>query len=222
MFELESMTKVKVLDVRVLSQKDRGADDPPGGQLLLQVTLPSSSLAMFDGSLPIALYRNAKTTSDGQVRLDGMEGDELTSIGSHVKRLGWVYEQTGCNVEIDHGTGGKSNISLTDCKVHRVSISPKEGGSVNIQFTLDAPALPPAVWAKLPSMKATEIQMTMHGPEVAEDIQADIEDQKPKRSSGKVKKGPWPFGEKGDKNAPNVPEKTPEQALAESMGGNAS
>lgn len=215
MFELESMTKVKVLDVRVLSSKDRKIDDPPGGQLLLQATLPSSSLSMFDGALTQMLYRKAKASDQPQGQLEGMERDELTPIGDHIKRLKWQYEQTGCVIEIDYGTGGKSNLPLTDCKVHRLSISPREGGSVVYQFTVDAPALAPSSWSKLPGLKGTEIEMTMFGPEIADDGQADIEeDDVPKRGTGKVRKGPW-----GSDSAANA--KTPEQALAESLGGEA-
>lgn len=59
MFVLETPTKVRVLDVRVLSQKDRKPDEQPGAQLLLQATLGIGVLAMFDGFLPGMLYRKA-------------------------------------------------------------------------------------------------------------------------------------------------------------------
>ena len=175
MFELESMTKVRVLDVRVLAAKDRKPDDPPGGQLLVKSTLGAGALSMFDGGLRSWLFRKSKTTNAGQEKLDGMEGDELTSIGDHIKRFRWDYEQTGCTIEIDHGTGGKSNLVLSDCKVHRVLLSPRQGGAIEAQWTIDAPGLSTATWAKLPGMKATEILMTMAGPQ-ADETQGEIED----------------------------------------------
>jgi hypothetical protein len=157
-----------VLDVRVLAQKDRKPDDPPGAQLLLQATLPADALAMFDGALQGVLFRKAGSASK-QPPLDGVDaGLELTGIGDHVKRLKWAYEQTGCSVEIDYGTAGKRNITLADCRVHRTSFEPRQGGSALVQWTLDAPGLGDATWARLPAMKATDIQMTLHGPEVAE------------------------------------------------------
>lgn len=186
MFELSTLTKCKVLDVRVLAAKDRGPDDPPGAQLLLQAMLSAGVLAMFDGFLPGMLFRKAKTTGAGQEKLDGMESDELTSIGDHVKRLKWAYEQTACELEIDHGTGGKSNLVLSDCKVHRVSLSPRQGGSVEVQWTVDALGLSPTTWAKLPGMKATEIEITMLGPKT-DDTQGEIVDElAPKRGRGKA------------------------------------
>jgi hypothetical protein len=188
MFELESMTKVRVLDVRVLAAKDRKPDDPPGGQMLLKAQLGAGSLTMFDGGLRSWLFRKSKSTATGQEKLEGMEGDELTSIGDHVKRFRWDYEQTGCTIEIDHGTGGKSNLVLADCKVHRILLSPRQGGAVEVQWTIDAPGLSPATWAKLPGMKATEIQMTMAGPK-ADDAQGEIVDElTPKRGRGRPPK----------------------------------
>lgn len=171
-FELESMTKVRVLDVRVLAAKDRKPDDPPGAQLLLQATLSADAATMFEGSLKGQLFRKAGVK---QGALEGMEGLELSPFGKHVKRIPWDYEQTGCSLEIDRGLGGKRNLTLADCKAHRVSISPREGGSVVVQWTVDAPGLSDTTWSKLPGLKATEIEMTMLAPEPADDPQSDIE-----------------------------------------------
>lgn len=102
-FELESLTKVRVLDVRTLSSKDRKPGDPVGSQLLLRATMASSALAMFDGLLPSMLYGTPKKKAQGD--LEGIDSAELTGIGDHVKRMPWEYEQTGCEVLIDFGMG---------------------------------------------------------------------------------------------------------------------
>jgi hypothetical protein len=182
-FEFETLQKCKVLDVRVLAAKDRGPDDPPGAQLLLQATLSADALTMLDGSLKSRLYSKAAAAKQGA--LDGMEGLELTTFAEHVKRFSWAYEQTGCTVVIDYGRGGESNITLNDAKVHRLSIAPRDGGSVVLQWTVDAPGLKAQTWAKLPNMKATEIELTLTAPEPADDQQQDIEDEKPARGRGK-------------------------------------
>lgn len=183
-FELETKTKVKVLDVRTLAAKDRKPDEPPGAQLLLQAVLPANALTMFDGGLAGTLYRKSNSTQQGA--LDGMEGQELTSIGEHVKRLPWQYEQTGCTIVIDRGLGGKrSNIELDDCKVHRVTFKPQQGGGVQTQWTVDIPGLSDDVRGKLTGLKSTEIEMTLALPEVVQD---DIEDDQPpaQRSRGRT------------------------------------
>lgn len=186
MFELESLTKVRVLDVRVLSQKDRKPDEQPGAQLLLQATLSAGVLAMFDGFLPGMLYR--KSSGKAQGELDGIDTAELSSVGEHVKRLPWVYEQTGCEITIDLGMGGKSNIVLSDVKVHRVSLRPEQKGVV-IQWTADAPGLNDTTRGKLTGLKSTDVQMLLAGPEV-DGAQTDIEDEdKPPATRSKAKGG---------------------------------
>lgn len=166
MFELESMTKVKVLDVRVLSKKDRKTEEPPGAQLLLQARMAADVLTAFDGSLKSHLYR--KPMDPKQREIDGADSLEPTALAEHVKRIRWEYEQTGCTIEIDYGLGGKRNLPLTDCRVHRVIIKPLPGGAVELQWTVDAPALSDEVRGKLTGYKSTEISMTIVGPDGGE------------------------------------------------------
>ena len=179
MLELETLTKVKVMDVRVLASKDRKPDDPPGAQLLLQATLSADALVMLDGSLKSLLYCKANAK---QGAFDGMEGMQLTNFAQHVKRMAWEYEQTGCTLTIDFGMGGSADIVLTDCKVHRVSLQAKEGGSVILQWTVDAPGLEDSTWAKLPGLKATETQVTLAVPDAEPDEPSLLDDDKPARS----------------------------------------
>lgn len=184
MFVLETLTKVRVLDVRVLSKKDRKPDEQPGAQLLLQATLGVGVLAMFDGFLPGILYR--KSTGKKQGELEGIDTAELTAVGEHVKRLPWVYEQTGCEITIDLGMGGKSNVTLSDVKVHRLSMRPEQKGVV-IQWTADAPGLNDTTRGKLTGLKSTDVQMLLTGPEV-DDSQGDIEEEAPKSPAKKARK----------------------------------
>lgn len=201
MFELDQLTRVRCLDVRVLSKKDRKPDEHPGAQLLLQATLSAGVLAMFDGYLPSMLYR--KSTAKKQGELEGLDTAELTSVGEHVKRIPWDYEQTGCEITIDFGLGGGSNLVLSDVKVHRVNLRPEQKGVV-IQWTADAPGLNDATRGRLTGLKSTDVQMLLAGPTV-EDEQADIEDEKPKGKGSKPAKGgaaptpeqAWPFPKNG-------------------------
>lgn len=185
MFELESMTTVRVLDVRVLSRKDRKPDEQPGAQLLLQATLGVSVLAMFDGFLPGMLYRKGQAKKQGE--LDGIETAELTAVGEHVKRMPWVYEQTGCTLTVDYGRGGDANLVLADAKVHRVSLRPEQKGVV-IQWTADVPALNDQTRGKLTGLKSTDVKLTMTGPEV-DDSQGEIDGTGRPPAHGSSKKG---------------------------------
>lgn len=205
-FELDTKTKVRVLDVRTLAAKDRKPDEPPGAQLLLQAILPAETLNMFEGSLSNWLYR--KAGGNKQTKLEGMEGLELTTLGEHVKRMPWVYEQTGCTVEIDRIGAPKHNIVLDDCKVHRVSFAPQQGGGVKTQWTVDAPGLSDAVRGKLTGLKSTEIEMQLALPEVAQEQipgTGAATDLKPVKA--------WPFP--GDGNGQNKPKKEAGEAFVD-------
>lgn len=198
-FELETLTKVRVLDVRVLSQKDRKPDEQPGAQLLLQATLGAGVLAMFDGYLPGVLYRKPEARKQGE--LDGLESVELTSLGEHVKRIPWVYEQTGCAIIIDLGMGGRSNIVLDDVKVHRVSMRPEQKGVV-LQWTADAPGLNDSTRGKLTGLKSTDVQMLLKGPEIADGGQEQIEGtEKPRKASAAASTGTPAAAGKASKDA---------------------
>lgn len=203
MFELTQMTTVRILDVRTLASKDRKPDEPPGAQLLVQSNMQIAELAMFDPALPAMLARKAPTEGKKQDALEGIEKLELTEIGQHVKRIPWVYDQTGCTVEFDRGLGGHSNLVLTDCTVHRVSFQPQEGVAAKVQWSIDAPALNDTVRGKLTGMKATELPMTQLGPQV--DGQADIEDAAPRLTPAQLR-------------AANTEGKTIEQKAAEVKG----
>jgi hypothetical protein len=165
-FDLETMTTVRILDVRTLASKDRKPDEPPGAQLLVQANMQISELAMFDPALPAMLSRKAPTEGKKQGALEGIEVLELTEIGAHMKRIPWIYDATGVTVEIDRGLGGASNLVLHDCTVHRVSFQPEKGVSAKVQWTIDAPGQSDTVRGKLTGMKATDMPITQVGPDV--------------------------------------------------------
>lgn len=189
-FELLTTTKAKCLDVRTLSRKNRGPDELPGAQLLLSADLPVETLALFDGFLPGMLYRKAGGGQQG--KLEGLEGVELTSIGEHVKRMPWAYEQTGCRITVQRAT---SAIVLEDCLVHRVRFEPQKNGGIRVQWTVDAPALSDAERGSLTGMKSTEIELTLTGPEV-DDSQQTIPGTEG-TDPDKAPKGGWPFPKSG-------------------------
>jgi hypothetical protein len=211
-FELRTVTRVKVLDVRTLSSKDRAPDEPPGAQLLLQADLPVEVLAQFDGLLPGMLYRKAGNGAQG--KLEGLEGVELTAIGEHVKRMPWAYEQTGCSVHVHRAT---TKQLLEECKVHRVNFAPQANGGIRVQWTVDAPSLSDSVRGKLTGLKSTEIELTQTAPEVDESqqqipgTQGTDPNEKPREPDRGKPGDPYPFprGKPGEAQG-HVPDTQPD------------
>lgn len=68
MFALETMTKAKLSEVAVLSQKNREPGDNPGVALAFSMVVPNGHLSMFDGALRGFLYTKSAASSDGEAK----------------------------------------------------------------------------------------------------------------------------------------------------------
>lgn len=181
MFELELPTTAKLLDVVVLSQKNRAPDENPGAKLKFEVKLANDALSTLDGSLKSMLFTKAGgPKKDPQATLEGVEPvsdlPNLTTIGQKVGVLRWDNEQTGYTLAIDLGLGGKrSNIESDDCKVSKIRITPNEGGSINVKLNVEAPNVSEVHFGRLAKLKSRDVQLVLLPPSV-DDRQADIGD----------------------------------------------
>ncbi len=199
-FELENLSKCKLIDVVVLSQKNRQPDENPGAKLSIELALGNDSLAYFDGALKSFLF--CKTGSSGkpaQGSLDGVPAvsdmPNLTGIGAKVGTLHWELELTGYELTIDLGLGGKrSNLEIEGCTVSNFRITPNEGGTVGVKCDVESPDVSEAAFGKLAKLKSREIQITLAAPEVA---QQDLEDEKPPAKAKGGKKDSDPSGQTG-------------------------
>jgi hypothetical protein len=174
-FEIETFTKTKLTEVGVLSQKNREPDQDPGVALSFTMELPNHSLTFFDGGLKSFLYTKSAASS-GLPKQEGIEGLEeisdmpnLTKAGMKLGRLHWNHEQTGFTLTIDHGLGNKSNLELLDCVVSGFRITPKEGGTVILDFQIESQDVPEKTFGKLATLKNREVQITLTAPEVKQD-----------------------------------------------------
>lgn len=174
MFALEQFTKAKITEVGVLSQKNREPDQNPGAALSFSLEQSNHSLSYFDGSLKSFLYtKSAATSSNKQAGLEGVEEvsdlPNLTAAGQKLGKLHWIHELTGYSLVIDHGMGGKSNLSIDDCVLSGFRITPKEGGTILLDFQLEAQDIQEKVFGKLATLKNREVKITLTEPEVKQD-----------------------------------------------------
>lgn len=209
MLELTTATKAKMLDVVVLSQKNRQPDENPGAKMSIELTLGNDMLAHFDGTLKSFLYTRApgaKPTAQGE--LDGVpevsDAPNLTPAGQKVGKLHWAQELTGYTLTILLGIQTKrSNLEIKDCALSHWRIQPKEGGTFVAKVDIESADVSEQAFGKLAKLKSREIQILLKAPEVT---QQDIEGQPP--GAGPARGADWPFP--GD----DKPPVTPESALA--------
>lgn len=186
MFSLPEFTKVKVLDITVLSQKDRAADANPGVRLNVQADLPNYVLAAFDPALRHALFTKSEaaggSAKDKRQTLPGVDEisdlPHLTSIARHVKKVSWVEKLTGYSGEIDYGMGGKSNLQLSDASLDNWRFQAKQGGTVATWWSIEMVDVPKLVLAELAMLKSREVPLKLLEPEVRQQQLDDGADQR--------------------------------------------
>lgn len=183
-FEIETLTKAHLEDVRVLSQKNRQPDENPGVQLPFSIELSNHILSTFDGALKSFLFTKNGTSEPTATKrkdnvtgaLDGVEVisdlPKLSGVGSAVKTLNWDAEVTGGELAIHFAT---TQLLIDDCKAHSFRIKPKEGGTVQVKFIVDAPNASEKVFAKLAKYKSREVEIAFVQHEPA---QRELDDDK--------------------------------------------
>lgn len=127
-------TKAKLIDVNPRSEKHGPHELVPAIDLRFRVEAGNQVLAMFDPELLDALYEEGT-----QLQLDGVDrvSDRPKLRLPHlVMPLRWESESLGNDLTVDYGIGGKSNISLCGCKVHKHVLEAKEGGTCPVEFTV--------------------------------------------------------------------------------------
>lgn len=171
MFEVEKMSKCRLADVVVLSQKNRLPDQNPGAKLSIQLAIGTADLAEFDGMLKTFLFAPSVAKSK-QATLDGVplaEQFELTSIGSKVGTLRWATELAGYRLEIELGLGlPSSNLVIEDCALDSFRMKPVEGGTVLLNFNCESPDVSAAQFGQLAGLKSREITIRLTSPEAAQ------------------------------------------------------
>lgn len=178
-FELESPTQAKLVDVIVLSDKDRAPETNPGVGLDFSMTVANDMLTMFDGGLRSALFcKTAASSAPAQGTLEGVQPvsdmPNLTGIGKAIGQFGWDLELTGYELTLDQGLGGpRSNLTLDDCKLTNWRFKCKEGGSVEVKFRVESPDVNEKTHGKLALLKTREFPILLKAPVVQ---QQDVEE----------------------------------------------
>lgn len=180
MFELLNPTNTKIVDVVVLSQKNRQPDDNPGAKISVEQQLANLELAHFDGGLRAMLYtKKPGAGAPAQKDLDGVDPisdtPHLTAIGSKLGWFHWALELTGYQVVVDHGTGGKSDLTLSDCTLSGFRFKCNEGGTIDCRYDIESNDVSEKAFGRLAKLKSTDVDVTVRPPAIAG--QSDIEDK---------------------------------------------
>ena len=220
MFELTHPTKAKLLDVVVLSQKNRMPDENPGAKLNFEVQLSADILDTFDPGLKRWLFmKGAGSESAKQAALDGIpeasDMPNLTNVGMKIGKFPWHQELSGYKLVIDHGMGGKkSDLEITDGLLSNWRFTPKEGGTVIARMSFESANVTEAQFGRLAKMKSRDIEAKFLKPEEAQQSLPGAAQTPTAAAKGKDD-GSWPFP-KGSKGADQAP---PQSTTTENVKG---
>lgn len=161
MFEIPVKQQVKLVKAST-PMENHGKDFVLAVVLTVEAAISSQSLRLFAPDLCDSLYREAEKNDDT---------DLITEpTGPTVRRFpkmsafDWEYEGSGYALVVDYGIGGESDIDLVDAKVNSFTITPLEGGTVNVKFNIVVH--PEALdVGRLCEMQKRNIDITLTGPE---------------------------------------------------------
>ena len=81
----------------------------------------------------------------------------------------WDWRGSGYSLEIDYGIGHGKGVMREGCEVGKFVIDPKEGGTVEIKFQVQAvTGLTEAIMGKLSLMIGSEVDITLLAPTTVE------------------------------------------------------
>lgn len=132
--EFHELTKAKLIDVNPRSEKRGATELVPAVDVRLQVDTTNAALAQLDPELCDWLYRQGS-----QVTLPGVDSvSELTQL--RFADLGfplhWGGESKGYSLLFDMGIGEQPDIQLHGAKLHKIALTAKEGGTVQLAFSV--------------------------------------------------------------------------------------
>lgn len=171
-FHLSQATKAKVLDVQVLSQKNRQPDENPGAKISLELQLTNHVLDSFDPNLRGFLFTKgpAASASAKNATLDGIpevsDMPNLSAAAMKIPFLRWNQELSGYSLVIDQGLGGKkSDLEVTDCLLSGFRFFMKEGGTVIAKCNAESANVDAKQWGILAKLKSRPVELRLLAPE---------------------------------------------------------
>jgi hypothetical protein len=166
MFQLDEPTTMVLTSVNTRAEM-HGDEKVPALDLGFRWETSNAVLGRFDPWLLTALYHRS-AAADAQGDIPGvekvMQNLRMAKLGAP---LHWQEELIGYFLEIEYGTGGKSNLRLDAVDVNKFKLTPKEGGTTIVEFRVQASTgITERIFGKLPLLLGHEVKITLLAPKV--------------------------------------------------------
>lgn len=164
-FALNEFTPVRIRSVNIRAEM-HGAEPVPAIDIGLTMKVSNNVLLDLDPPLKAMLYKAAGELDD-EPELDGVDPhSDMTELRSVelVMPVAIGREYTGMALEIDYGLGGKSNIKVGDCEANQFKVDALEGGTVEIDFRVQASGLEGPVLGQIGALVKHDVRVTLTAP----------------------------------------------------------
>lgn len=132
--EFHELTKARLIDVNPRSEKRGPVELVPAVDVRLQVDTTNAALSQLDPELCAWLYREStQETLPGVDSVADLSDLRFPDLGFP---LHWGGELKGYSLQFDMGITAESGIQLHGSKLHKVAVSAKQGGTVQLAFTV--------------------------------------------------------------------------------------
>lgn len=168
-FAIRNAKELKLVEIDVLSKKDRDPSEAPGVQLAWVGDFSQTVLEQFAPGFAGMLFEPGE-----QAGVD--EESDLTALTDIAKGLGefsFEAELTGYTGSVNFGAGDKSAIPIAGAMLHAFKFFPKDGGTVLVKFKMDVPNCGEKVLGKFAIHKSQRGELTLLPPEVSAEKPAD-------------------------------------------------
>lgn len=171
--EFKTFTAVRLHQLNI-RMENHGDGLSPAVDMKCSVEVPNTKLAEIDKELLPMFYKPVETEEEkaAQGELPNVPNkSSMPLLRSHSLAPAFPLgiEYSGYQMTVDRGLGEKSNLVLAECKLNKVTITPKEGGTVQLGFRVQASMVGDDVVGKLSSYIKADMHVALSPPTVKQD-----------------------------------------------------
>lgn len=161
MFELQEFTQARLATVTNRVEK-HGDEDKPAVSLGVEITTANTLLDVIDPTLRQALY---KAKPDAEPELPGVEQSTPVLRCNSIDRVTLPTAHEGWSLKIDDGIDETNPMEFGSVKVDKMSVEPKQGGSIVLRLRLGTSDIDAERLGKLGMHNGQDIWLQLLKPE---------------------------------------------------------
>jgi hypothetical protein len=165
MLQITEFTEARLATLTNRVEK-HGDDEKPAVTLGIELTMANTILDTIDPTLRSTLF---KAKSDGEPELPGMEAHTPVLRCNSIDRVTLPTKHEGWTLQVDDGIDDTDPMTFGGCKVDKVSVEPKQGGSIVLRMRVGTSDVDAERLGQLGMHNGQSIWVQLRKPEKAAD-----------------------------------------------------